>query len=139
MPSHILKIAARQLLLPLFILSIFILWRGHNQPGGGFIGGLVAASAFILYDVAFGVVEAKRVLRFKTKTLIAAGLTIALMSVMLSLVFSKPLMTGLWAKIYVPLLGVQHIGTPLLFDTGVFLVVVGVVLTIVFTLSEESS
>ena len=64
MQSHILKIAARQLLWPFLIISLIILWRGHNQPGGGFIGGLVAASAFILYNVAYGLEEAKSKLRY---------------------------------------------------------------------------
>ncbi len=138
MQSHILKIAAKHLLWPFLIISLIILWRGHNQPGGGFIGGLVAASAFILYNVAYGLEEARGKLRIDTRTLITIGLSVALFSVMLSLALGKPLMTGLWIDLHLPLLGEQHFGTPLLFDAGVYLVVVGVILTIVFTLSEES-
>lgn len=138
MQSHILKAAASQLLLPFLILSIIILWRGHNLPGGGFIGGLVAAAAFILYNVAHGVQEAKTKLRIDPRILIAIGLTVAMSSALLSLFSGKPLMTGLWVDVHLPLVGHQHFGTPLLFDTGVYLVVFGVILTIVFTLSEES-
>lgn len=137
MRSHILQIAAKQLLLPFLVISIVILWRGHNLPGGGFIGGLLAAAAFILYNVAHGVDAAKRKLRIDTRALIAVGLAVALSSALLSPLLGKPLMTGLWAKVNLPLLGYQHFGTPLLFDTGVYLVVIGVVLTVVFTLSEE--
>ena len=138
MQSHILKIAARHLLLPFLFISIFILYRGHNQPGGGFIGGLVAASAFILYNVAYGVDSAKEKLRIRPQTSIAGGLLVALGSAFLSLFLSKPFMTGLWADISLPAVGHIHLGTPQLFDLGVYLVVVGVVLKIVFALSEES-
>lgn len=138
MQSHILIIAAKHLLWPFLIISLIILWRGHNQPGGGFIGGLVAAAAFILYNVAFGLQEAQEKLRVDTRSFITAGLSVALFSVMLSLAFGKPLMTGLWIDLHLPLVGDQHLGTPLLFDAGVYLVVIGVILTIVFTLSEES-
>lgn len=138
MQSYILKIAARHLLLPFFILSIIILWRGHNQPGGGFIGGLVAASAFILYNVAYGVQDAKKILRLDPKILIGIGLAVALLSALLSVFQRMPFMTGLWVDVHLPLLGHQHFGTPLLFDTGVYLTVLGVILTVVFTLSEES-
>ncbi len=137
MQSHILQIAAKQLLLPFLIISVVILWRGHNLPGGGFIGGLMAAAAFILYNVALGVQAAKQKLRIDSRALIGIGLAVAMFSTLLSTFLHKPLMTGLWVKVDLPLVGEQHFGTPLLFDTGVYLVVIGVMLTIVFTLSEE--
>ena len=138
MESHILKTAARHLVLPFMIVSLSVLWRGHNLPGGGFVGGLIAAAAFILYNVAFGVQEAKKLLRIETKARTALGLLIAMSSAMLSLLFHKPLMTGLWVDVALPLVGHQHFGTPQLFDAGVYLGVFGVVLTLVVALSEES-
>lgn len=138
MHSHILKIAARHLLLPFILISVIILYRGHNQPGGGFVGGLVAASAFILYTVAFGVQAAKALLRINSQKLIAVGLAVALCAASASLLHGKSFMTGLWVDISMPLLGHIHLGTPMLFDLGVYIVVTGVVLTIVFALSEES-
>jgi len=138
MQSHILKTAARHLFLPFLILSVIILWRGHNMPGGGFIGGLVAAAAFILYNVANGVEDAKKILRMDTRLLVGIGLALAMSSALISLFLHLPLMTGLWAEVHLPLLGHQHFGTPQLFDAGVYLAVLGVILTIVFTLSEES-
>ena len=138
MHSHILKIAAKQLLLPFLFISIVILYRGHNQPGGGFIGGLVAASAFILYNVAFGVQSARKALLFNPQKFIGFGLACAIMSALLSFFFNKPLMTSLWADIPIPFFGHFIISTPMLFDSGVYLVVLGVVLTIVFALSEET-
>ena len=139
MQSSILKSAARRLLVPFLLLSLIILYRGHNQPGGGFIGGLVAASSFILYTVANGVEAAQRRLRLRPQSFIAAGLLVALVSALASLLQNLPLMTGLWLHLDLPLIGKQHFGTPQLFDLGVYLAVFGVMMTLIFTLSEESA
>lgn len=138
MPSHILKTAAKHLIWPFILMSLFILWRGHNEPGGGFIGGLVAASAFILYTVGHDVTAAKRLLRVDTRMLIGAGLALALTSVASPLLARKPLMTAWWFDLWIPGVGEQSFGSPLLFDTGVYLVVVGVLLTLVFAMAEDS-
>jgi len=138
MQSSILKSAARYLLLPFLLLSLIILYRGHNQPGGGFIGGLVAASSYILYTVAYGVEAAEKRLRFRPQSIIAVGLTVAFGSTLLSTWQRLPLMTGLWLHPNLPVIGKQHFGTPQLFDLGVYLTVFGVMMTLVFTLSEES-
>ena len=135
MRSFILATAV-QLLLPLLLLfSIFLLLRGHNEPGGGFVGGLVASAGFALFALAAGVGKAGKMLHVSPRTLIAAGLFTALGSGLISLVTGRPFMTGLWTGQRFPVIG--KVGTPLLFDTGVFLLVVGVVLLIVFSLMEE--
>jgi multicomponent Na+:H+ antiporter subunit B len=122
-------------LLPLLLLfSIFLLMRGHYQPGGGFVGGLVAAAGFALYSIASGVEEARRALRIHPRTLIALGLIGALLSGLLGIFWGGAFMAALWFPYPAPVIGL--IGTPLLFDVGVYLVVVGVVLTIVFNLAE---
>ncbi len=137
MRSLILQTAAR-LLLPLLVLfSIFVLVRGHNAPGGGFTGGLMAAAAFALYAIAYDVETTRRSLRVEPRTLVAAGLLVASGSGVLSLLAAKPFMTGLWEEIRLPGLGPVDVGTPLMFDLGVYLVVVGVTLLIIFTLAEE--
>lgn len=135
MKSLILSTATRYLLPLLLLFSIFLLLRGHNEPGGGFVGGLVAAAAFALYAIAYDVPQARRALGIDPRTLMAVGLLAAAGSGGLSLVAGKPFMTGLWSAQEVPLLG--KVGTPLLFDSGVYLVVIGVVLMIIFTLAEE--
>lgn len=135
MNSLILSTATRYLLPLLLLLSVYLLLRGHNLPGGGFVGGLVAAAAFALYAIAHGVEGAKRVLRINPRTFIACGLLVALASACLSLLSGLPFMTGLWAKDKVVVLG--KVGTPVLFDMGVYMVVLGVVLTIIFSLAEE--
>jgi multicomponent Na+:H+ antiporter subunit B len=135
MKSLILSTATRYLLPLLLLFSIFLLLRGHNEPGGGFVGGLVAAAAFALYAIAYDVPQARRALGIDPRTLMAVGLLAAAGSGGLSLVAGKPFMTGLWSAQELPVLG--KVGTPLLFDSGVYLVVIGVVLMIIFTLAEE--
>ena len=134
MSSLILSTATRLLLPLLLIFSIFLLLRGHNEPGGGFVGGLVAAAAFALYMIATDAANVKRILRIEPRTLIGTGLLICLISGLISLFRGLPFMTGLWSKTALPVIG--KVGTPLLFDTGVYLVVLGITLTIILSLAE---
>ena len=135
MYSLILATASRYLLLLLLIFSVFLLLRGHNEPGGGFAGGLVGASAYALYFIANGIGEARRVLRFDPQAVVASGLLLAALSTLPSLVAGEPFMTAIWIDTAIPLIG--KVGTPLLFDFGVYLLVLGMTLSIVFTLAGE--
>jgi len=137
MNSLILRIAARYLMPLLLVVSLMILFRGHNEPGGGFIGGLFASSGFILYTIAFGVDTARRKLRVNSLALIGLGLLVALASGITALFQEQPFLTGQWRALSVTFLPEIYIGTPLIFDVGVFLLVIGVVLTIVFSLLEK--
>jgi multicomponent Na+:H+ antiporter subunit B len=135
MESPVLRSGTR-LLLPLMLLfSLFLLVRGHNEPGGGFVGGLAAATAFALVLLSEGLGAARRLVRFEPLALVAAGLLVALASGLPSLVAGQPYLTGLWLGTPLPVVG--KLGTPLLFDVGVYLVVVGIVLAILFALAEE--
>ena len=135
MKSIILSTATQYLLPLLLLLSVYLLLHGHNVPGGGFIGGLVAAAALSLYCIAHGVPAARKILIIDPMTLSNLGLLLAFTSGVLSYFFGKPFLTGLWSKVNVPVLG--KLGTPMLFDVGVYAVVVGVTLTIIFTLEED--
>jgi multicomponent Na+:H+ antiporter subunit B len=137
MTSLILSTAARYLLPLLLLFSLFILIRGHNEPGGGFIGGLVAATAFALNAIAFDARSTRRTLRVDPRMLIPAGLSIALASGIIPLFSGDSFMTGKWFSIFVPGLEQLDIGTPLVFDCGVYLLVLGVALTMTLTLTEE--
>jgi multicomponent Na+:H+ antiporter subunit A len=130
--SPIFRTAARLLMPLLLVFSIFLLLRGHNQPGGGFVGGLVAAAAFALYGIAFGVRRARQALLVRPLTLLGAGLLIALASGLPGSLGGRPFLSALWAS------GPVALGTPAVFDLGVFLVVTGVVLMMIFSLAEES-
>lgn len=137
MTSPILRTATRFLMPLLLLFSLFLLVRGHHDPGGGFTGGLVAASAFVLYSLAFGAEEARRALPVDPRALIGAGLLVAAGSGSVALLTGRPLMTGLWWRVPVPGFGDLDVGTPLLFDVGVYLDVVGVTLSIILPLEEE--
>jgi multicomponent Na+:H+ antiporter subunit B len=135
MTSSILQTAVRVLMPLLLLFAVFLLMRGHNQPGGGFVAGLVVAASFILYSIAFGVAAARRALLIGPSTLLGVGLLVAFGSGLPGLVFGKAFMTAIWITITTSSTPLQA-GTPLVFDIGVFLAVIGVVLTIVFTLAE---
>lgn len=135
MSSLILSTAIRFLLPLLMLFSVFTMLRGHNEPGGGFDGGLVAAAAFALYALAFGVPRARRALGIDPRILIGIGLLIAVGSGLASMLMGQPFLTALWGDRAVPLLGKP--GTPLLFDMGVYVTVIGVALTMIFALAEE--
>lgn len=135
--SLILRTAARAIVALMLLFSVFLLFRGHNEPGGGFIGGLVAATAFILYATAFDVTWARRVLGTEPQTMIGMGLLLAAGSGIIALVTGGQFLTGLWWEPTLPGYGTLHLSTVLLFDVGVFLVVVGITMLIVLTLMEE--
>jgi multicomponent Na+:H+ antiporter subunit B len=137
MTSLILSTAARYLLPLLLLFSLFILIRGHNEPGGGFIGGLVAAAAFALNAVAFDARSTRRTLRIDPRMLIPTGLSIALVGGIIPLLYGDSFMTGKWFSVLLPGLEQLDIGTPLIFDCGVYLLVLGVALTMILTLAEE--
>ena len=136
MTSLILKTTTRYLAPLLLMFSVFLFLRGHNQPGGGFAAGLVAAAPFALLSIAFGAAEARRVLQVKPRLLIGVGLLAAFASGVISLLNGKPFLTGIWVYVQAPGLGKIEVGTPALFDLGVYLVVMGVTLSIIFALEE---
>ncbi len=135
MNSIILSTVSRLLTGLMLVFSVFLLLRGHNLPGGGFAGGLVAAAAFVLHALASGVASARRLLVFDPRTIMGAGLAVALGSGLAALVPGLPFLTGLWSKTPLPVIG--KLGTPLVFDAGVYLVVLGVTCLAVFTLGED--
>lgn len=135
MISSILQTATRLLMPLLLLFAVFLLLRGHNQPGGGFVAGLVVAASYVLYGIAFGVAAARRALLVHPSTLLSLGLLVALVSGLPGVAAGRAFMTAVWTKLPIGS-GVVDVGTPLVFDIGVFLAVVGVVSTIVFTLAE---
>ncbi|MFD1008536.1 MULTISPECIES: Na+/H+ antiporter subunit B [Oceanisphaera] len=135
--SIILQTSTRMLVPLLLLFSIFLLLRGHNEPGGGFIAGLVASSAFALHLFAFDASSTKKLLKVESQLLMGVGLILALLSGMVGVVFrGQPFLTSQWANIYVPGIGDLAVSTPLIFDIGVYLVVIGVVSTILLSLAK---
>lgn len=137
MNSIILQVAARQLFWPLLVLSVVAMYRGHNLPGGGFIGGLLAASPFVLIFLADGVEAARKRLRLSPVTWMAIGLGVAFLGGVPAWGVGESFLTGLWLPTFsLPLLGTVHLGTPTLFDVGVFLTVIGFTTAVIFNLED---
>ncbi|MES5099405.1 Na(+)/H(+) antiporter subunit B [Agrobacterium sp. BA1120] len=120
----------------MLLFSIFVLLRGHNEPGGGFIGGLIAVSALAVYGIAFGVETVRRAIVFHPLSIAGFGLLLATLSGVISVFFGVPFMTGLW--VYPSLAGVEvPLATVISFDIGVYLVVVGGFTSIALALEER--
>jgi multicomponent Na+:H+ antiporter subunit B len=135
MNSLILRTAVRLLVVLLLVFSVFIFFRGHDEPGGGFIGGLIAAGAFALYSVAFGPKKTREMLRVSPRALLGFGLAAGVASGLLALFSGQAFLTGQWGEFSFGNLDMK-IGSPLLFDIGVYSVVVGFVLAFVLSLDE---
>ena len=133
MDTMILRETARRLVPLILLFSVFLLLRGHDQPGGGFVGGLVASIGFSLYAFVCGPQAARGILRADPRAIGALGLAVAIASGFVgSILEGVPFLTGQWGE-----LAGLPIGTPLIFDVGVYLVVIGVVLTFVLGIKEQ--
>lgn len=127
-PSLILRTSAPLLLWLPLIVSLYVLLRGHNEPGGGFVGGLIAACGVLFFAVARGADAAERALRAPPIALAAGGVLLAALSGLPGLIAGDAYLTHLWSF---PNVGVElPIGTTLIFDAGVYATVVGVASTI---------
>jgi multicomponent Na+:H+ antiporter subunit B len=136
MKSLILKTASEYLLPLLLLFSLFILLRGHYEPGGGFVGGLIASIAFVLHFFANGEKKTREFIRIHPGVFIPVGLSLSLISGSIPLFAGIPFMTGLWIPEPFPVIGM--VGTALFFDIGVYFVVIGVALTIIFSIAETN-
>ncbi len=136
--SVILNAATRLLTALLLLFSVFMLLRGHNEPGGGFIGGLIGSTGFILFAIAQGAGPARAALKYEPQNIAMIGLGIALAAGVFAAFFNEAFFTGQWWFI-----GATEtekglpISSVLVFDIGVYLVVFGAILTLVFALEEE--
>lgn len=136
MNTLIFRTIAPLLTAVMLVFSVFVLLRGHNEPGGGFIGGLIAASALAIYGMAMGEPAARAALRVHPASIAGFGLAIAALSGMLSIAFDVPFLTGLWVT--VPLGEAEMtISTPMVFDIGVYFVVFGTISAIALALEAD--
>lgn len=132
MNSLILSTATRLVAGLMVVFSLYLLLRGHNEPGGGFVGGLVAASAVALIAMADSAARAMRLLVVDPRAMVISGLALALAAGAAAVLADQPFLTGLWSfPAGLPL------GTPLLFDIGVYLAVCGAVATLILALEDS--
>lgn len=137
MNSLILATVSR-LVLPLLILfSLHLMLRGHNQPGGGFIAGLMTAAAIVLQYVAFSRDYVRQRLRLNYCTLLAVGLALAGGTGLAALWYGHAFLEHRFGHAHLPLLGDVELTTALPFDLGVYAVVVGITLMLISTLGES--
>jgi multicomponent Na+:H+ antiporter subunit B len=121
----------------LVLFSAFLLLRGHNEPGGGFVGGLVLAAGFALHLLTFGASATRTLVGIRPETLIGAGLVMSLVAGLAGMVGRGSFLASLWLPFPIP--GLGKVGTVLLFDLGIYLVVFGVAVSILLLLSKEES
>lgn len=133
--SLILQVATRYLMPLMFVFSVFLLLRGHNEAGGGFVGGLVAASALMLYAISSSPSALWKLLPLDPRFIAGIGLLLSLLSGIIPIANGLPFMTGMWIENPLPVVG--KIGTPTLFDVGVYFLVIGVVVWILLEFAED--
>ncbi|MCT4795495.1 MULTISPECIES: Na(+)/H(+) antiporter subunit B [Exiguobacterium] len=123
----------------LLAFSIYLFFAGHNSPGGGFIGGLMTASALLLMYLGFDMKRVKKAIPFNFTTMIAVGLLVALFTGVSSMLFGYPFLTQFFEYYDLPVLGNTELSTALPFDLGIYLVVVAIALTIILAIAEDVS
>lgn len=119
------------------VLSVYLLFSGHNQPGGGFVGGLVAASAIALRYIASESDDVRFILGIRPATVLSMGLTLAAATSIAPLLFGLGPLDHQSVEWSVQVLGAVHLSTATVFDTGVYLIVIGLLLRIVEALGDD--
>ncbi|WLR41257.1 Na(+)/H(+) antiporter subunit B [Bacillus carboniphilus] len=132
----ILQTVTQIILFIIIIFSIYLFFAGHNAPGGGFIGGLMTASAIVLLLIAFDIKTVKKIIPINYILLTSIGLMIAVLSGVGSFFYNESFLSHTFDHFHLPLLGETELATATIFDLGVYLVVIGVTMTIIQTIGE---
>ncbi len=117
--------------------SVYLFFAGHNAPGGGFIGGLMTAAAFILMFITYGYENMSKVLPINFRAMLAIGLLVATLSGIGAFIFGEPFLTQTFGYFNLPIMGKTELATAMIFDLGVYLTVVGVTMTIILTIATD--
>jgi multicomponent K+:H+ antiporter subunit A len=126
-----LRVLSRPLLPLALLVSAYLFLRGHNAPGGGFIAGLVTGTAIILQYVAYGSAWVRERLPWSYSNVVAVGLLIATLTGIASWAFGAPFLTSTFGYVTWPVVGKFELASAMVFDLGIYLAVVGVVLVII--------
>lgn len=135
--NMMLQTAMRYITIIVFTFSFYLFFAGHNSPGGGFVGGLMTASAFLILVLAFDKKELKKIFSFDFTILIGIGLLFGVGTGISSMLFDYPFLTQFFEYIQIPLFGEVELTTALAFDLGVYLVVVGAAMSIILVIAGE--
>jgi multicomponent Na+:H+ antiporter subunit A len=138
-PSLIIETGTRAIFHTILLFSLYLLFAGHNRPGGGFVGGLTAGAACVLVYAALGARGLGVAVPVRPETLLGAGILLAGGTGVAALLTGAEFLTSAAAEIPVPVIGEIHVTSVLVFDIGVYAVVVGLVLSLLSTLGAEPS
>lgn len=136
MNTLIFRTVAPLLVVVMLMFSVFITLRGHNEPGGGFIGGLIAASAIAIYGMAAGPQATRRAMHVDPMAIAGFGVVLASLAGLLSLPLELPFLTGLWTELHFGSTEVA-LSTPMFFDIGVYAAVLGTISAIALALEDS--
>lgn len=143
-PAHsndiLLHYLTRIVVIFVFSFSLYLFFAGHNQPGGGFIGGLMTACSVLLLYLNFDREKIKKAIPFAFTSFIAIGLMLSLGTGMWSMLFNgDPYLTHYFDYFQLPFFGEVELTSALPFDLGVYLIVVGIAMTITLTIAEDDN
>jgi len=133
----ILHTAAKVLVFIILAFSVYILFAGHHNPGGGFVGGLATSSALVLLYIAFDAQTVRESLPVDFRLVGALGVLISVLTAASPLVMGVPFLSHTHGHLYLPLIGDTELTTALVFDIGVYLAVIGTTMTIIQSISED--
>jgi monovalent cation:proton antiporter len=133
----ILQTATKVLVFIILTYAVYILFAGHHNPGGGFVGGLITASAILLLYLAFDTRLVRQILPVDFKLVGAAGVLLAVLTGAASFWFNVPFLTQAVLDVHIPGIGELHLASAVVFDIGVFLAVIGTTMTIITSISED--
>jgi multicomponent Na+:H+ antiporter subunit B len=133
----ILRTVTKIVVFIILTLSVYLFFSGHYSPGGGFIGGLVLASAIVLMYLTSDIETVHKGMPFDFKLVAALGVMIATGTGFASVIFGKDFMTQAAMKLNLPIFGETELASVVLFEAGVAMTVIGVVVTIILSISED--
>ena len=133
----ILRTVVRAVVFIILTLGLYLFFAGHNAPGGGFIGGLVLGSAIVLMYLTYDIETVYKSMPFDFKKVAALGVLLATGSAIAALFFDEPFLQQTDDYFTLPILGEVHLTTVTIFEAGVALTVIGVLVTIILSISED--
>ncbi|MER2090380.1 Na(+)/H(+) antiporter subunit B [Sporosarcina sp. JAI121] len=134
----ILQTTTKLVFFIIFLFSIHIFFAGHYTPGGGFVGGLLTTGAIVLLLLAFDLKTVQKALPFNFTIVTGIGLLLALGTAAGSIFFNVPFFTHAFDDFTLPLFGTTSLHTAMIFDAGVYLVVVGAAVTMIQTIGGDA-
>ena len=133
----ILRTVVKGVVFIVLTLGVYLFFAGHNAPGGGFIGGLVLGSGIVLLYITFDIETVHKGIPFDFKKVAALGVLLATGTAIGSLFFDATFLTQTDNYFDLPLLGETHLSTVAIFEAGVALTVIGTLVTIILSISED--